>query len=69
MGWEGKGGKHPQIKLYDCTALSIAGDWFESLTILAAEPDVVCTLSILMRIRSRTHLRSVHGACINILCR
>jgi hypothetical protein len=46
MGWEGKGGKHPQIKLYDCTALSIAGDWFESLTILAAEPDVVCTLSI-----------------------
>jgi hypothetical protein len=44
MGWEGKEGIIPPN--FTTTALSIADDWFESLTILAAEFDVACTLSI-----------------------
>jgi hypothetical protein len=47
-GWDGRvrRGSSRQIKFYDCTALSIVDDWFESLTILATESDVACTLSI-----------------------
>jgi hypothetical protein len=45
MGWRVREGSLSKLN-FTTTALSIADDWFDSLTILAAESDVVCTLSI-----------------------
>jgi hypothetical protein len=47
-GWDGRArrGSSRQIKFYDYSTVHIADDWLESLTVLAAESDVACTLSI-----------------------
>jgi hypothetical protein len=73
-GWDGKvreGSILPNkiLRLQHCPWLMI--NWFESLTILAVLAAFVMSYAhkVFMRMRAQTHLHSVRGACINILCR